>query len=62
LRHATIVISNTFDSMDTYFMVAIIYFAMSFTSSRIVAWIERALTPPHQRSQHPAIGAAVLPL
>jgi len=62
LRHATIVISNTFDSMDTYFMVAIIYFAMSFTSSRIVAWIERALTPPHQRSQHPAIGAAALPL
>jgi polar amino acid transport system permease protein len=49
LRHATIVISNTFDSMDTYFMVAIIYFAMGFVSSRIVARIERAVTAPHQR-------------
>jgi ABC-type amino acid transport system permease subunit len=49
LRHATIVIANTFDSMDTYFMVAIIYFAMSFVSARIVARIERAVTPPHLR-------------
>ncbi len=49
LRHATIVISNTFQSMDTYFMVAIIYFAMSFLSSRIVARIERAVTPAHLR-------------
>jgi polar amino acid transport system permease protein len=49
LRHATIVIADTFDSMDTYFMVAIIYFAMSFASSRIVARIERAITPPHLR-------------
>jgi polar amino acid transport system permease protein len=49
LRHATIVISNTFESMDTYFMVAIIYFAMSFTSSRLIAWVERALTPAHRR-------------
>ena len=49
LRHATIVISNTFDSMDTYFMVAIIYFAMGFVSSRIVARIEHAVTAPHQR-------------
>ena len=49
LRHATIVIADTFDSMDTYFMVAIIYFCMSFASSRIVARIERAITPPHHR-------------
>jgi len=54
LRHATIVIADTFDSMNTYFMVAIIYFAMSFVSSRVVARIERALTPPHHRA-----GAAV---
>ncbi len=50
LRHATIVIANTFDSMDTYLMVAIIYFAMSFTSSRLIAWVERALTPTHRRA------------
>jgi len=49
LRNATIVISNTFDSMDTYFMVAIIYFAMSFLSSRLVAVIERWLTPAYLR-------------
>jgi His/Glu/Gln/Arg/opine family amino acid ABC transporter permease subunit len=45
LRNATIVISNTFDSMDTYFMVAIIYFAMSFLSARLVSYVERWLTP-----------------
>ena len=50
LRHATIVISNTFDSMDTYFMVAIIYFAMSFSSTRLIAWVERVLTPAHRRA------------
>lgn len=49
LRHATIVIANTFDSMDTYLMVAIIYFAMSFASSRLIAWLERAMTPAHHR-------------
>lgn len=49
LRHANIVIAETFDSMDTYFMVAIIYFAMSFVSTRIVARIERAVTPAHRR-------------
>ena len=49
LRNATIVISNTFDSMDTYFMVAIIYFIMSFASSRLVAYLERLLTPAYLR-------------
>jgi hypothetical protein len=36
--------------MDTYFMVAIIYFAMSFTSNRLIAWVKRALTPAHRRA------------
>jgi len=58
LRHATIVIANTFESMDTYFMVALIYFAMSFVSSRIVARIEQAVTPQHQRSSHIRAAAA----
>lgn len=49
LRNATIVIANTFDSMDTYLMVAIIYFGMSFISSRLVAVIERWLTPAYLR-------------
>ncbi len=58
LRHATIVIADTFESMNTYFMVAIIYFAMSFASSRIVARIENAVTPPHQRSRNIRAAAA----
>lgn len=49
LRHATIMISNTFDSMNTYLMVAIIYFCMSFTSARCVSWLERKLTPSRNR-------------
>ncbi|MBS0986093.1 amino acid ABC transporter permease [Acetobacter thailandicus] len=54
LRHATIVISNTFDSMNTYLMVALIYFIMSFTSARCVSWLERKLTP----SRHTKGGVA----
>lgn len=49
LRHATIVISNTFDSMNTYLMVAVIYFCMSFTSARCVGWLERTLTPARRK-------------
>jgi His/Glu/Gln/Arg/opine family amino acid ABC transporter permease subunit len=51
LRHATIVIANTFDSMDTYLMVAIIYFAMSFAAARLVHRLEMALTPRYLRRQ-----------
>lgn len=49
LRHATIVISNTFDSMNIYLMVAVIYFCMSFTSARCVGWLERTLTPERRK-------------
>ncbi|MCW0001726.1 amino acid ABC transporter permease [Pararhizobium sp. YC-54] len=49
LRNGTIVISNTFRTMEIYLMVAIIYFALSFTASRAVLWIERALTPRYLR-------------
>lgn len=49
LRHATIVISNTFDSMNTYLMVAVIYFFMSFTSARCVSWLERKLSPARRK-------------
>lgn len=51
LRHATIVIANTFDSMDIYLMVAIIYFVMSFIAARLVRRIEIALTPGYMRRQ-----------
>jgi His/Glu/Gln/Arg/opine family amino acid ABC transporter permease subunit len=64
LRNATIVISNTFDSMDTYFMVAIIYFAMSFLSARLVSYVERWLTPAYLRRgfvQPEATSAMALP-
>lgn len=49
LRHGSILINNTFRSMEIYLMIAMIYFAMSFAASRGVIWIERVLTPKHQR-------------
>ena len=49
LRHGTIVIANTFRSMDVYMMVAIVYFVLSFVASRLVRSLEQALTPPHRR-------------
>lgn len=50
LRHGSILINNTFRSMEIYLMVAMIYFVMSFVASRGVIWIERILTPKHQRT------------
>ncbi|MBB2189030.1 amino acid ABC transporter permease [Gluconacetobacter azotocaptans] len=49
LRHANIVIADTFDSMNTYIMVGFIYFVMSFGSARLIGLLERRLTPRHQR-------------
>ncbi len=48
LRHGTIVIAETFMSMQIYLMVAIIYFAMSFVAARGVRWIEQRFTPVHR--------------
>ncbi|TGN96508.1 MULTISPECIES: amino acid ABC transporter permease [unclassified Burkholderia] len=48
LRHGTIVIAETFASMQVYLMVAIIYFAMSFAAARAVRWVERKFTPAHR--------------
>lgn len=50
LRHGTIVISNTFKSMEIYIMVAIIYFVISFICARIVGYLERSLTPAYLRT------------
>ena len=48
LRHGTIVIADTFLSMQVYLMVALIYFAMSFVAARSVRWIEQQFTPVHR--------------
>jgi His/Glu/Gln/Arg/opine family amino acid ABC transporter permease subunit len=50
LRHGTIVIANTFRSMETYFMVAMIYFVMSFVAARVVYRLEQYLTPAYLRA------------
>jgi polar amino acid transport system permease protein len=49
MRHGTILISNTYRSMEVYLMVAMIYFAMSFIASRLVRWMEFRLTPSYLR-------------
>jgi len=41
MRTGQIVISRTFQSFSIYGGVAVIYFAMTFTMSRIVRWIEK---------------------
>jgi His/Glu/Gln/Arg/opine family amino acid ABC transporter permease subunit len=49
MRQGTILIAETFRSMEIYFMVAMIYFVMSFVASRIVRRVEHALTPRYLR-------------
>jgi His/Glu/Gln/Arg/opine family amino acid ABC transporter permease subunit len=53
LRSGTIIIAETFDSMRVYLAVGIIYFILSFVSSRILRWLELRLTP-----QYLKLGAA----
>lgn len=49
LRNGQIIISSTFQSMQVYLMVAMIYFVMSFAASLFVRWLERRLTPAYLR-------------
>jgi len=49
MRQGTILIADTFRSMEIYFMVALIYFCMSFVASRTVRRIEHAFTPRYLR-------------
>jgi polar amino acid transport system permease protein len=49
LRHGTIIISQTFRTMEVYFMVAIIYFIMSFVAARAIRRLEWYLTPAYMR-------------
>jgi His/Glu/Gln/Arg/opine family amino acid ABC transporter permease subunit len=49
LRHGQILITTTFQSMEVYMMVAMIYFVMSFAASVVVRWLEQRLTPAYLR-------------
>jgi polar amino acid transport system permease protein len=49
LRHGQILITTTFQSMEVYMMVAMIYFVMSFAASVLVRWLEQRLTPAYLR-------------
>lgn len=66
LRHGTIIIANTFRSMEVYFMVAIIYCIMSLIAARIVHRVEMLLTPPHRRrrrrGRQPGVAVALAQL
>ena len=46
LRAGQIVISRTFQSFSVYFAVALLYFVMTFTMSRMVRWVEKRLAIP----------------
>lgn len=59
MRQGTILIADTFRSMEIYFMVALIYFCMSFVASRVVRRIEHALTPRYLRTAPVTLRAAV---
>jgi polar amino acid transport system permease protein len=50
MRQGTILISNTFRSMEIYLMVGLVYFAMSFVAARIVRRLELRLTPRYLRT------------
>lgn len=60
MRQGTILIADTFRSMEIYFMVAMIYFCLSFVASRVVRRIEHALTPRYLRNAPAALPPAVV--
>jgi polar amino acid transport system permease protein len=49
LRQGTIIIANTFQSMQTYLLVAMVYFVMSFVASRAVRYLEVYLSHDRRR-------------
>jgi ABC-type amino acid transport system permease subunit len=49
LRHGTYIISATFRSMETYFLIGGIYYAMSFIAAGFVRWLEVQLRPAYLR-------------
>jgi His/Glu/Gln/Arg/opine family amino acid ABC transporter permease subunit len=59
LRQGSMIIATTFKSMEIYLLVAIIYFLMSFTASRLVGLVEWWLTPAYLRSPWLAAGESL---
>ncbi len=53
LRNGTIIIASTFQSMQVYAMVAIIYLAMSVAASQLIRSMELYLTPAFLRPTSP---------
>lgn len=51
LRQGRYVISETFRSEDTYFLIGIIYFVLSFASARVIKWLEIQLRPAYLRNR-----------
>jgi His/Glu/Gln/Arg/opine family amino acid ABC transporter permease subunit len=51
LREGTIIISSTFRSMEAYFLVAIVYFVMSFIAARAIRYLESFLSFDRRRSR-----------
>jgi len=51
LRQGKYVISETFRSEETYFLIGMIYFALSFTAARAVKHVENWLRPAYLRKK-----------
>jgi polar amino acid transport system permease protein len=49
LRHGTYIISATFRTMDTYFLVGGIYYLMSMVAARVIRMLEQNLRPAYLR-------------
>ena len=49
LRHGNYIISATFRTMDAYFLVGIIYYAMSMVAARAIRMLETHLRPAYLR-------------
>jgi His/Glu/Gln/Arg/opine family amino acid ABC transporter permease subunit len=49
LRHGTYIISATFRSMETYFLVGGIYYLLSVVAARAIRWVETHLRPAYLR-------------
>jgi|AraplaMF_Col_mMF_1032025.scaffolds.fasta_scaffold00160_24 His/Glu/Gln/Arg/opine family amino acid ABC transporter permease subunit len=49
LRQGKYVIAENFRSMETYLLIGVIYFVLSFTSARVIRWLEIRFRPAYLR-------------
>ena len=49
LRHGNYIVSSTFRTMDAYFLVGIIYYAMSMVAAKAIRMLETHLRPAYLR-------------